>query len=140
VSATTFLFIILIAAAFWVGYLVRGGGRGRGTGRKRGKFHDVIEDGRAALDAAHMASEACDAIGITNAGRRLKTVERTLTTRLGADHPLVDDLSQAREALSLIEDDVRDGATEPGPLASVVRDARARYRRSAEAIEKLPDE
>lgn len=139
-SATEFLLIVLVAIAFWAGYVVRGGGRGRGRGRRRSKFSDLIEDGTAALDAAHTASEACDAVGIATAERRLRSVQRTLTTRLGSDHPLVEDMDQARAALMLVGDDVRDGATEPGPLASVVRDARARYRRSAEAIAKLPDE
>ena len=137
-TATQVIVLVLLFAAFAIGWIARGAGR-----RGGGYFEAVIEEGADALDAAQTACEAAlrgDDAELDAAGAGLRAARRELADQVGPGSPLVEDIESARDALTLLTTWVRDGAAaEARPLANVVRDARIRYRRTATAIEQLPE-
>ena len=131
--------LVIALAALAAGYLARGAiDRGRAGGND---FELAIEAGRSAVDDAQFSME----IALGGQGRGLEReldqlyeARTKLALAIGEEHPLTRDLTDARDALELISADLQARGGGAAELAPVVRDARARYRRAANAIAALP--
>ena len=145
-TAAIAISVAAVVASFVAGWLARGWADGRGGAAviAPGRGSDertAIDAGRGALEEAQFAMEVAlrgQGRGLDRELEALYEAQTALSIALGPAHPLTRDLSSAREALQLIAADLQARGGQAAAIASVVRDARARYRHSANAIAALP--
>lgn len=141
---TVVLVMVVAVVAFGLGWLAHASGVVGSGARKRRRSDPsaAIDAGRRAIDEAQFAMEVAivgEGRGIERELDQLRDARDELADAVGPEHPLTQDLEGALDALMMISSDLQSGGGQAQQLAGVVRDARARYRRAANAIAALPD-
>jgi hypothetical protein len=163
VSADVIGVLLLLGAAFAVGWIARGRGGKHGPDAQPAEGLSVAElivAAEAALDRAVVAGSAARAMAtgtdrgdpmravtldvLTKATAELAPHVERLTAELAGDgrHPLVEELADGATAIGLVEEWLAGGGDPAGAEAArglerAARDALVRYRRLARAVAPL---